>query len=61
MLAKQTAGGAVTVDRVCLAFEGDGEVFWYEGDYQGYAADFRRRKGAAADQPHRIHYKKLIH
>jgi len=52
------------LDRIAthiLAFEGDGEVFWYEGDYQGYAADFRRRKGAAADQPHRIRYKKLVH
>jgi ATP-binding cassette ChvD family protein len=52
------------LDRIAthiLAFEGDGEVFWYEGDYQGYAADFKRRKGAAADQPHRIRYKKLVH
>jgi ATP-binding cassette ChvD family protein len=52
------------LDRIAthiLAFEGDGEVYWYEGDYQGYAADFRRRRGAAADQPHRIRYKKLIH
>ena len=52
------------LDRIAthiLAFEGDGEVFWYEGDYQGYAADYRRRKGASADQPHRIRYKKLVH
>jgi ATP-binding cassette ChvD family protein len=52
------------LDRIAthiLAFEGDGEVYWYEGDYQGYAADFKRRKGAAADQPHRIRYKKLVH
>ncbi|HTT67323.1 MAG TPA: energy-dependent translational throttle protein EttA [Gemmatimonadales bacterium] len=52
------------LDRIAthiLAFEGDGEVYWYEGDYQGYAADFHRRKGASADQPHRIHYKKLVH
>jgi len=52
------------LDRIAthiLAFEGDGEVYWYEGDYQGYAADFKRRKGANADQPHRIRYKKLIH
>ena len=52
------------LDRIAthiLAFEGDGEVTWYEGDYQGYAADFRRRKGASADQPHRIRYKKLVH
>ncbi len=52
------------LDRIAthiLAFEGDGEVYWYEGDYEGYAADYRRRKGAAADQPHRIKYKKLVH
>ncbi len=52
------------LDRIAthiLAFEGDGEVYWYEGDYQGYAADFKRRKGAAADQPHRIKYKRLVH
>jgi energy-dependent translational throttle protein EttA len=52
------------LDRIAthiLAFEGEGEVYWYEGDYQGYAADFRRRKGASADQPHRIKYKKLTH
>jgi sulfate-transporting ATPase len=52
------------LDRIAthiLAFEGEGEVYWYEGDYQGYAADFRRRKGASADQPHRIRYKKLVH
>ncbi len=44
-----------------LAFEGEGVVYWYEGDYEGYAADYKRRKGAAADQPHRIKYKKLVH
>jgi ATP-binding cassette ChvD family protein len=52
------------LDRIAthiLAFEGEGEVYWYEGDYQGYAADYRRRKGAAADQPHRLRYKKLVH
>ena len=52
------------LDRIAthiLAFEGEGEVYWYEGDYQGYAADFHRRRGAAADQPHRIRYKKLTH
>jgi sulfate-transporting ATPase len=52
------------LDRIAthiLAFEGDGEVYWYEGDYEGYAADYRRRKGAAADRPHRIRYKKLVH
>ena len=52
------------LDRIAthiLAFEGDGEVYWYEGDYRGYAADYKRRKGAAADRPHRIRYKKLVH
>jgi sulfate-transporting ATPase len=44
-----------------LAFEGNSEVVWYEGNYQEYAADFKRRKGVAADQPHRIRYKKLVH
>jgi sulfate-transporting ATPase len=51
------------LDRIAthiLAFEGDGAVYWYEGDYQGYAADYRRRKGAAADQPHRLRYRKLV-
>jgi ATP-binding cassette ChvD family protein len=52
------------LDRIAthmLAFEGDSEVVWYEGNYQEYAADLRRRKGASADQPHRIRYKKLVH
>jgi len=52
------------LDRIAthiLAFEGDSETFWFEGNYQDYAADYKRRKGAAVDQPHRIKYKKLIH
>jgi ATP-binding cassette ChvD family protein len=52
------------LDRIAthiLAFEGDSEVFWFEGNYQDYAADYKRRKGAAVDQPHRIKYKKLVH
>ncbi len=51
------------LDRIAthmLAFEGDSQVVWYEGNYQDYEADRRRRLGAEADQPHRIHYKKLI-
>jgi energy-dependent translational throttle protein EttA len=51
------------LDRVAthmLAFEGESQVVWYEGNYQDYEADRRRRLGAEADQPHRIHYKKLI-
>jgi len=52
------------LDRVAthiLAFEGESEVVWYEGNYQDYAADYKRRKGVAVDQPHRIRYKKLVH
>ncbi len=50
------------LDRIAthiLAFEGDSHVEWFEGNYQEYEADWKRRKGADADQPHRIHYKKL--
>ncbi len=52
------------LDRIAthiLAFEGNSEVVWYEGNYQEYAADYHKRKGAAVDQPHRIRYKKLVH
>jgi ATP-binding cassette ChvD family protein len=42
-----------------LAFEGDSEIVWFEGNYQDYEADRKRRLGAAADQPHRIKYRKL--
>jgi ATP-binding cassette ChvD family protein len=51
------------LDRIAthiLAFEGDSEVVWFEGNYQDYAADLKRRKGVSADQPHRIRYKKLV-
>ncbi len=50
------------LDRVAthmLAFEGDSQVVWFEGNYQDYEADRRRRLGAAADLPHRIKYRKL--
>ena len=50
------------LDRIAthiLAFEGDSEVVWFEGNYQDYVADLRRRKGELADQPHRIRYKPL--
>jgi ATP-binding cassette ChvD family protein len=43
-----------------LAFEGDSSVVWFEGNYQDYEADRKRRLGADADQPHRIKYKKLV-
>jgi len=65
----QFAGCAVVIshdrwflDRIAthiLAFEGDSQVVWFEGNYQDYEADRRRRLGAAADQPHRIKYRKL--
>jgi sulfate-transporting ATPase len=42
-----------------LAFEGDSEVVWFEGNYQDYEVDRKRRLGAAADQPHRLKYRKL--
>ena len=44
-----------------LAFEGEGQVVWFEGNYQSYEADKKRRLGAAADQPHRLKYKKIAH
>jgi sulfate-transporting ATPase len=50
------------LDRIAthmLAFEGNSEVVWFEGNYQDYEADRKRRLGAAADQPHRIKYRKL--
>ena len=43
-----------------LAFEGDSEVVWFEGNYGAYIDDLRRRKGADADQPHRIKFKPLV-
>ncbi len=50
------------LDRIAthiLAFEGNSEVVWFEGNYQEYVADLRRRKGEDADQPHRLRYKPL--
>jgi len=50
------------LDRVAthiLAFEGDSQVVWFEGNYQEYVEDFRRRKGEDAVQPHRLRYKPL--
>ena len=50
------------LDRIAthiLAFEGDSQVVWFEGNYQEYAEDFRRRKGEDAVQPHRLRYKPL--
>ena len=50
------------LDRIAthmLAFEGDSRVVWFEGNYQDYEADRKRRLGAEAEQPHRIKYRKL--
>ena len=50
------------LDRIAthiLAFEGDSQVVWFEGNYQEYNADLHRRRGTDADQPHRIKYKAL--
>jgi ATPase subunit of ABC transporter with duplicated ATPase domains len=50
------------LDRIAthmLAFEGDSNVVWFEGNYQDYEADRHRRLGAEADQPHRIKFRKL--
>jgi sulfate-transporting ATPase len=50
------------LDRIAthiLAFEGDSQVMWFEGNYQEYVEDYKRRKGEDALQPHRIRYKPL--
>ena len=43
-----------------LAFEGNSNIEWFEGNYQAYEEDRRRRLGSDADQPHRIKYKPII-
>ncbi len=51
------------LDRIAthmLAFEDDGEVRWFEGNFQDYHADLKKRKGGEADQPHRLKYRKLV-
>jgi len=51
------------LDRIAthiLAFEGDSETVWFEGNYRSYAEDLKRRKGVAAETPHRIKYRKLV-
>jgi len=50
------------LDRIAthiLAFEGESQVVWFQGNYQDYEADRRRRLGSAADRPHRIKYRRL--
>jgi ATP-binding cassette ChvD family protein len=52
------------LDRIAthiLAFEGDSQAVWFEGNYEAYEEDRHRRLGAEADQPHRIKYRKLVH
>ena len=63
------AGSAIIIshdrwflDRLCthiMAFEGDSKVVWFEGNYQDYEADRKRRLGEEADRPHRIKYRRL--
>jgi ATPase subunit of ABC transporter with duplicated ATPase domains len=51
------------LDRIAthiLAFEGESQVVWFEGNYQSYEEDRKRRLGMVADQPHRIKYKPLV-
>lgn len=51
------------LDRIAthiLAFEGDSQVVWFQGNYQDYAADRRRRLGSSADRPQRIKYRRLV-
>jgi ATPase subunit of ABC transporter with duplicated ATPase domains len=51
------------LDRVAthiLAFEGESVVYWYDGNYTEYEADYKKRYGIEADRPHRIKYKKLM-
>jgi len=52
------------LDRIAthmLAFEGDSQVVWFEGNYQDYEKNRHERLGSEADQPHRIRYRKLVH
>ncbi|MEO8503266.1 MAG: energy-dependent translational throttle protein EttA [Acidobacteriota bacterium] len=52
------------LDRIAthmLAFEGDSQVVWFQGNYQDYEADRKRRLGTDAEQPHRLKYRKLVH
>jgi ATP-binding cassette ChvD family protein len=51
------------LDRIAthiLAFEGNSEVVWFEGNFKEYDADLKRRKGADAETPHRVTYRKLV-
>jgi ATPase subunit of ABC transporter with duplicated ATPase domains len=50
------------LDRIAthiLAFEGDSEVVWFEGNYSEYVEDLKRRRGEDAEQPHRVRFRDL--
>jgi sulfate-transporting ATPase len=50
------------LDRICthiLAFEGESQVRWFDGNYSEYEEDRRKRLGSEADRPHRIVYRKM--
>ncbi len=52
------------LDRIAthiLAFEGDSQAYWFEGAFNEYAADYKRRTGQSVDEPHRLRFKKLVH
>lgn len=51
------------LDRIAthiMAFEGNSDVYWFEGNYKMYEENYHKRMGTSADQPHRIQYKKLV-
>jgi ATPase subunit of ABC transporter with duplicated ATPase domains len=51
------------LDRICthtLAFEGESRVVWYPGSWSEYEEDRRQRLGEAAEQPHRVRFKRLV-
>lgn len=54
-----TAGSWIVWPPHILALEDDGEITFLEGNFQDYDADFKRRKGKGAEQPHRPKYKRL--
>ena len=54
-----TAGSSTVIATHILAFEGNSEVVWFEGNYSDYEKDRKRRLGAEADTPQRIKYRQL--
>ena len=51
--------GAAFLGAMIFATLGESQVEWFEGNYQEYVADFKRRRGTEAERPHRIRFKKL--